>query len=1190
MSAVVALLTAWLAENAGRIAATLGLRAFGGWLLRKARALRKRLPPKAFMTPEEYFRPYLSSSARTLIRHDVKLVERDQDVAKLMKGITNLEWPIVIVVGAPGQGKSRFALELARSIGTDRRPARQRLLFRGQVWKTYFVNTGLPDVLSHVATLPRRHPIALFVDDAPNSPQLARSLAEYASASADSQPLALVFTSRAYLLPTILDAMPQAFLGRVHSLKLNRLSVDGIGRIFDELVPKVARTDRNRFVQLTKDSPFLAVLLCDAIRSGVSLAAQLSDEHLRRQLCDEPIEKATSECGVALSKVRVALAGISAVAPYERRNMELKEAVRNLAGLNDAEFDCIVQAALESGLFIEYGAARVRPAPDLVGDLILDRVLISDTGDAPSNIAERIMGELLPIAPERVLSNMADLGWTKGYASVDLITPVLQRYKEQALSLSVSELHELLERLQPIAVRRPEAVLDIIETLWARIRDTASLRDESMREWRRLLGDAMPALEGAAYAEKGLLRSMVLVKELYTNTAVDTGYDNHKPLNVLVEMAGFSPYRSLELTATAMSELERWFQQGGTDAVVALESLDQVLSSTVNWTESGVGSVTLSSQVLLPNEEVAAIRDRAVALVERGILSNDAKLCEHALAAVHALGKYRFGPGFTADSPMGVRIKNEQLRLSKTMERIVTEGRTNRVMRQVEKCLWNWWCFADQMVADRSAELLRRIPSDPAYQISKGIFGSDIPLGTLVPEPETIGTTNRAEYFFREGHEFSVAHVDSVLSRLGLNGSSDKWATFLRGIAVGEGPTSWRARGVFEAIARRAPAAALSLATDYQDEPWSSNSDVLLSTVRVCDNALWRSKLKVALDSPQLSEDLAFTWLASLDWQHEFDEAQTAFVDRCLAAGSARLTKLVLDRLVYGVGFSWEDSIRKLFHIAASMPEDIGTLDQIYSKLAHRRGQAAPAPTISDVDKEALRYLLSLPMDSGIPWREPYWVGAYLKFIAEHYPMDFLGFFRGSLAQTSPRSSSYLHILGAKNAEEPIKVLLKGPLRKAHLVALFEMASEDKVSGVLVRAVFRSVLPVTDLDFQLRVEKALNDGRAIGVARVLSGYRFSLEWLELCKKTLVAAERLGLEHFERAANDLRPSFWEGLTGRSVGQPSERDRQISLACTDLSGDNTLPPRCRDFFRRCKEAADKSIDQDLKSDETLFGDRL
>ena len=1191
MSAVVSLVIAWLSENASRIASTVGLRVLGTWLFRKALASRKRLPPKAFVSPEEYFRPYLNNSARTLIRHDVKLMERNQDVARLAQGIINLEWPIVIVSGAPGQGKSRFALELARSIGTDRRTVWQKVFFRGHAWKTYFVNTGLVDVLAHVGTLSKRHPVALFVDDAANSPQLARSLAEYANASIDGQPLVLVFTSRGYLLPTILDAMPHAFLGRVHSLKLNRLSVDGIGKIFDELVPGIPRTDRNRFVQLTKDSPFLTVLLCDAIRSGASLAAQLSDEQLRRQLCDEPIEKATSKCGIALSKVLVALAGISAVAPYERHNTELRDAIKNLAGLNDAEFDCIVQAALESGLFIEYGAARVRPAPDLVGDLILDRVLISDIGNAPSIIAERIMRELLPIAPERVLSNMADLGWTRGYASVDLIGPVLQSYKEQALSLSASELYGLLERLRPIAVRRPNAVLDIIEALWERVRHIAPVSDESMREWRRLLGDAIPVLDGAAYAEIGLVRSMVLVKDLYKNAAVDTGYDNHKPLNVLIEMTGFSPYRSLDLTATAMSELERWFEHGSTDGVVALEALDQVLSSTVNWTESGAASVTFSSQVLALNEQVVAIRDRAVTLVERGILSNDAKLCEQALITVDALGRYRSGPGYASDSSMAAQIRSEKLRLSNAMERILTEGRTNRVIRELEKCLWRWWCFADEVVANRSAELLRLIPSDPPYQISKGIFGSDVPLEIVVTDAEEIGAMSRAEYFFREGRdEFSVANVESVLSRLGLNGSADQWAAFLRGIAVDEGPTSWRARIVFEAIARRAPAAAISLATDYQDEPWSNDSITLLSTVRVVDNALWRSKLNVALNTPQLSEHLAVAWLASLDWAQEFDGVQAAFVDKCLAMVSARLTKFVVERLVYGVGFPWEESIRKLFQIARTMPEDIHALDQIYSKLVHNRGRASLAPTIGDVDKEALRHLLSLPTDDGVPWDKPYWVGAYFKFLAEHYPADFLGFLRASLSQLSPRSSMHLHILGARNAEEPIRMMLKGPLRKAYVRVLFAIASEENISGTFVRAVFRKVLPVTDQDFQQEIEKTLNKGEAIKAAIVLSGYRFSLAWLTLCRNTLIAADRLGLEHIEKATNKLRPSFWEGTRSRSIGQPSERDSQISSACGKLSGDETLTPRCRDFFRKCKEAAEKTIEDDLKSDENLLGDRL
>lgn len=1186
MSVFIIWAAAWLAENSGGIAVKIGLRVLGEYLLRKALLLRKRIPPKAFVTPDEYFKPYLSNASKSLIRHDLKLVERENDVVTLTQGITSLKWPVVILAGAPGQGKSRFSLELARSIGKDRRTILEKMFSRSRKWKVYFVNTNMIDVLAHVSELPRRNPLVLFVDDAANSPQLARSLAEYAAANTDDMPLVLVFTSRIYLLPTIQDAMPTAFLGRVHSFRLNRLSVDGIGKIYDELAPNISSIERNRFIQFTKDSPFLTVLLCDAIRSGVPLAAQLSDDQMRRRLCDEPIEKAISQCGIAMPNVRVALAGICAAAPYDGRNAKLREAVKELANLNDAEFDCIIRASLDSGLFIEYGAARIRPAPDLVGDLILDRVLISEAGGDPSAIAENMMEALLPIVPERIISNMADLGWTNANASVDLIRPVLQSYKEQVTLLSSSEIYALLDSLKPIAFRRPEAVLDIVEALWARLLALAPISDASMGEWRRLLGDAMPVIEGAAYTESGLLRAMNLVKEFYTHAGVDTVYDNHKPLTVLIEIVGFSPFRSLSLNELAMTELERWFVRGGVDGVVALEALDQVLASTVNWTESRAVSLTFSSRVLSLNDKVIAIRERAVSLVERGILSPDPKLCMQALTAVDALGRYRSGAGFALDSEIAMQIQKEKLLLSKAIEKALKAGATYRVMRNIEKCLWNWWCFSDALVGSRSAELLRLIPSEPSYQISKGIYGTDVPLETVVPSPAEIGSKSHVEYFIHEGRdEFTVENVESVIQRLKISDTASDWAAFLRTLAVGEGSTSWRARTVFEAIARRAPIAAVSLAVGYQGEPWSNDRIVLLSTVREIDYSLWSANLQLALQDSQLSEDLAFTWLASFGGKSAYDALQVAFFDKCLAMGSGRLRKLAVECLSHGNVFGWDETIRRLLQIAGTMPNDIEVLDSVFSKLAHNRARASIAKVIGETDKEALRYLLSLSLND-VPWDKPYWVGDYFKFVAEHYPVDFLRFLSGSLTQLPVSSKFHFRILGARNAEEPIKVLLAGPLRRVHLNALFELASEEGASGEFVRAVFRKVLPINDPDLRRRIEKSLSDGEAVKAAFVLSGYHFSLDWLKLCKETVIAADRLNLEDFEKATSELQSSFWEGTTSRTIGHVSERDQQVSSSCAELIGDAGLSLRCREFFRRAKGFADQSIKRDLESDEEIL----
>ncbi|TAK46516.1 MAG: hypothetical protein EPO23_14960 [Xanthobacteraceae bacterium] len=1184
--------SAWLAENGARIAAAAGLRILAECLFRKALALQKRLPAKPFMTADEYFRPYLTSLKRALIRHDIALVERDQDVISLTQDIIQRDSPLVVISAPPGQGKSRFALELARSVGRDRRTFLQKISFRGEKWKAYFANTAFTDLLPHIATLPRGELVALFFDDAPNSPHLARSVAQYVASNPQGKPLALVFTSRGYLLPTTLDALPAAFLGRVRLHKLNRLSTEGIGKIYDALLPRLSRSDKHRFVHLTKDSPFLTVLLCEALRSGVPLAAQLSDEQLRRQLCDEPIEKATSGTGVAIAKTLAALAGICALAPFDRRSPDLREAIKDLSGLNDAELDSVLQAAINSGLFIEYGASRIRPAPDLVGDLILDRVLVSDIGKAPSDIARRIIHDLLPLDPGAVLANMADLGWTKGDASVDLIAPVLNDYKSDAVTLDASALYALIERLGPIAARRPEAVLSIIEALWDRIRKIGPISDASMREWRRLLGATVPVLDGAAYSDKGLARSMVLAREFYKNAAADTEYDNHKPLHVLIEIAGFSAHRPLELTSSALSELERWFDGGGADAVVALESLDQLLSSTVNWTESNAGSMTFSSQNLSLNDKVIELRGRAVTLVERGILTNDPKIAVKALEMVDALGRYRSGPGYAVDSPLAHQIQGEKLRLADSIEKLLAAGAGHRVTREAEKRLWNWWCFSDDIVANRSAELLARIPSDPVYQISKALFGSDIPLETIVPSKEEVGARGRPEYFFKEGREeFSVENVASILARLGFDDSVATWAAFLRQMSIGENTLSWRASRVFEALARRAPAAGMALAIDFENEVWSNSAITLLSTIREVDRALWQLRLSTALANlDHLPERLKIAWLASLDWRRSLDEQQVLFVDKCIASGLPRVTLVIVDDLAHSSGLPWDESLRRLFEIAGGPLGDIRVLDQIFSKLVHGRRAAGLAVTLDAMDRAALEHLLALPAKNGVPWDKPHWVGPYLKLIAEHYPTEFFAFFKEALSKLSSESSSYFQILGARNAVEPIKALLDGRTATQHLANLFAIASEDNIAGTFVRAIFRNVLPIKDERLQKHVEQIISIGEVVKAAILLSGYRFSLDWLELCKNSLVSAENLSLEHFDEVSKILSPPFWEGETSRSLGQPTERDRDISLACARLSDDLSLPPRCRRFFEKEKNRADREIADDLRSDEELLGEPL
>jgi hypothetical protein len=77
-------------------------------------------------------------------------------------------------------------------------------------------------------------------------------------------------------------------------------------------------------------------------------------------------------------------------------NVQVRELAAQLSGLATEQVEVLLNRVLAAGLFQEYGRARVRPVPDLFGDLILEEACL-DTQAKPTAYSSTLIDRVFEL-------------------------------------------------------------------------------------------------------------------------------------------------------------------------------------------------------------------------------------------------------------------------------------------------------------------------------------------------------------------------------------------------------------------------------------------------------------------------------------------------------------------------------------------------------------------------------------------------------------------------------------------------------------------------------------------------------------------------------------------------------------------------------------------------------------------------
>jgi len=603
--------------------------------------------PSPWLTPNEYD---AALPGRLGVDRDFKLAGRAEQLSRLTQLAADHE-RLVLVVGRGGIGKTRLLREFALS--DQGRPVR-------------FAARG-PIAPEAYALLPSGAPI-IVIDDATDS---EFDLSSLVLGVRRSRPDAtIVLSARPRLVAQLREQLGLTETETIDfAVELGDLTMSDAELLAREALGDQATDTRaESLARIGYDCPFLLVVGAHLVRTGKLKDVDLQSQGpLRREIltrfADIVVRGSNSDARRAI------LGAIAAVQPAPLDEPGFVETIAAVSGQEHDRVLEVVDELEDLGLILRRGKT-VRVVPDLLGDAILERALVSESG-IDKQFAKRLADNATGRALTHSIRNVSIIDWHRRSQGPSQLADVLwSTLTTHALGLSNSNRIELGKRVAPVAGIYPDHALDLVETL---LRNPAPDEDDPFSgiwgEPRQITTEDLersltPLISNAGHNRDHLERAMRLLLRIGFRDQRNENPNPDHALRLMRELGEFQPGRSVAFNESFVAAIGKMLQDD--DLIAERPTLVVMLKASLaydfTFTESKGLSISISRHTV-NIESVATVRSMAIALATN-CLSPDV---ETAVAALDVLEEALRSP----DRTDGVTAEFEQV--TETLRRLVSD-------------------------------------------------------------------------------------------------------------------------------------------------------------------------------------------------------------------------------------------------------------------------------------------------------------------------------------------------------------------------------------------------------------------------------------------------------------------------------------------------------------------------------------
>jgi hypothetical protein len=575
-----------------------------------------------FTTVEEFFAPYRSAAPR-LLDFSQTLHGRTGEIEALNTFWASSELVIGILTGRGGIGKSKLLHDWAGGLGN----AKALYVREDAVWH--------PEAAKEIPS----GNLVIIGDDAhrfdflDNLVIVVRNLKQ-------RQNIKLVLSVRPSGSSQIDAALAARFepgqirrfaqLERVRHQSVIALAQESLGPNHLQYAPALAA--------VSADTPLVTVVGGRLIARGdIAPALLANEEDFRRQVFDRFAAEYERLLPAGNVDWRQLLNLIAAVGPLTPNAENFRKPAAEILRLRPDEILQAIDRLERHGLLLR-GGRLVRIVPDLLSDFLLEGACLTRAGDS-TGFADYVFRSFQPAYLSNIIRNLGELDWRITQRNEARGTRLLdQIWVEINSSFEAADAEgrvKLLESLKEAALFQPSRVMGLIR----RAMETKAAPVEVLPDWsitqENVLDKIPPLLRPIALHLEHFDEAVNILWSLaQRDSRASNQYAEHAR-RVLEDLARYERYKPaifndrMADVATRLSRQEGAFNGDFTPLSIA----DKLLAKEGEFTEAEEFTISFGG-FALNYEAIRPVREKAIAIIESCLNSEDAKVALRAVSSI----------------------------------------------------------------------------------------------------------------------------------------------------------------------------------------------------------------------------------------------------------------------------------------------------------------------------------------------------------------------------------------------------------------------------------------------------------------------------------------------------------------------------------------------------------------------------